>query len=124
MKFVFNSLPQEKYMREDCEIIDVRGREILDSRGVPTLEVDVLLANGIVGRAAVPSGASTGTHEAVELRDGDGERYFGKGVTKAVNSVNEDLFEILMGVEPFNQVEIDLKMMALRIKVIWVLMRF
>ena len=69
-------------------IIDVAGREILDSRGNPTVEVDVILADGTLGRAAVPSGASTGVHEAVELRDGDKKRYLGKGVTKAVANVN------------------------------------
>ena len=71
-------------------IIDIHAREILDSRGNPTVEVDVLLDDGSFGRAAVPSGASTGAHEAVELRDGDGERYLGKGVTKAVDAVNTD----------------------------------
>ena len=69
-------------------IIDVMAREILDSRGNPTVEVDVHLAGGSMGRAAVPSGASTGEHEAVELRDGDKDRYLGKGVTKAVDAVN------------------------------------
>ena len=70
-------------------IAAVRGREILDSRGNPTVEVDVLLADGTLGRAAVPSGASTGAHEAAELRDGDKRRYLGKGVTQAVANVNE-----------------------------------
>ena len=69
-------------------IAAVRGREILDSRGNPTVEVDVILADGTLGRAAVPSGASTGAHEAVELRDGDKKRYLGKGVTQAVENVN------------------------------------
>ena len=69
-------------------IIDIHAREILDSRGNPTVEVDVLLDDGSFGRAAVPSGASTGAHEAVELRDGDGERYLGKGVTKAVDALS------------------------------------
>src|SRR3546814_12340229 len=72
-------------------IFDVKARQILDSRGNPTVEVDVTTENGIVGRAAVPSGASTGTHEAVELRDGDKSVYLGKGVTQAVENVNEDL---------------------------------
>ena len=72
-------------------IIDIHGREILDSRGNPTVEVDVLLEDGSFGRAAVPSGASTGAHEAVELRDGDKSRYLGKGVTKAVAAVNGDI---------------------------------
>src|ERR1700748_1292874 len=70
-------------------IASVRAREILDSRGNPTVEVDVILADGTLGRAAVPSGASTGAYEAVELRDGDKKRYLGKGVTKAVENVNE-----------------------------------
>ncbi len=74
-------------------IAQVRGREILDSRGNPTVEVDVILADGTLGRAAVPSGASTGIYEAVELRDGDKSRYLGKGVTKAVANVNETLAE-------------------------------
>ena len=72
------------------EIIDILGREILDSRGTPTVEVDVVLDDGSFGRAAVPSGASTGVHEAVELRDGDKSRFNGKGVLKAVNAVNTD----------------------------------
>src|SRR6478609_2437317 len=89
-------------------IIDIHGREILDSRGNPTVEVDVLLEDGSFGRAAVPSGASTGAHEAVELRDGDNHRYLGKGVTKAVGAVNEDLRELLIGVDAEDQREIDL----------------
>ena len=91
-------------------IIDIHGREILDSRGNPTVEVDVFLEDGSLGRAAVPSGASTGAHEAVELRDGDKERYFGKGVTKAVEAVNEDLRELLIGIDAEEQREIDLAM--------------
>ena len=71
----------------EMEIIDVRGREIIDSRGNPTVEVDVALAGGAIGRASVPSGASTGEHEAWELRDGDTARYQGKGVTKAVDNI-------------------------------------
>ena len=74
-------------------IIDIHAREILDSRGNPTVEVDVLLDDGSFGRAAVPSGASTGAHEAVELRDGDKARYLGKGVLKAVAAVNDELRE-------------------------------
>ena len=74
-------------------IVDIIGREILDSRGNPTVEVDVILADGSLGRAAVPSGASTGTHEAVELRDGDKKRYLGKGVRKAVEAVNGEIFD-------------------------------
>ena len=74
-------------------IIDIRGREILDSRGNPTVEVEVALESGIMGRAAVPSGASTGAHEAVELRDGDKHRYGGKGVLQAVEAVNHEILD-------------------------------
>ena len=88
-------------------IEDVRAREILDSRGNPTVEVDVTLADGTVGRAAVPSGASTGEHEAVELRDGDKSRYLGKGVLKAVDNVNETIADELIGCDVRNQLEID-----------------
>src|SRR3546814_597383 len=88
-------------------IFDVKARQILDSRGNPTVEVDVTTENGIVGRAAVPSGASTGTHEAVELRDGDKSVYLGKGVTQAVENVNEDLADALMGMDVFEQNLID-----------------
>ena len=91
-------------------IIDIHGREILDSRGNPTVEVDVLLEDGSFGRAAVPSGASTGAHEAVELRDGDTARYLGKGVTQAIEAVNEDLRELLIGIDAEDQREIDLAM--------------
>jgi enolase len=94
-------------------IIDIVGREILDSRGNPTVEVDVFLEDGTMGRAAVPSGASTGAHEAVELRDGDKSRYMGKGVTKAVAAVNGELAELLVGAEALEQVEIDSEMRAL-----------
>ena len=80
-------------------IIDIIGREILDSRGNPTVEVDVYLAGGSVGRAAVPSGASTGEHEAWELRDGDKDRYLGKGVSKAVANINTKIGEALAGLE-------------------------
>jgi enolase len=88
-------------------IAQVRGREILDSRGNPTVEVDVILANGVLGRAAVPSGASTGIYEAVELRDGDKARYLGKGVTKAVANVNSVLAELAVGRDPADQVGLD-----------------
>ena len=88
-------------------IDQIVGREIIDSRGNPTVEVDVILENGIVGRAAVPSGASTGEHEAVELRDGDQDRYMGKGVRLAVKNVNEIIRHELQGEEIFNQVELD-----------------
>lgn len=85
----------------------VYAREILDSRGNPTLEVDVLLDDGTKGRAAVPSGASTGIHEAVELRDGDKARYMGKGVNKAIDNVNDIIADALIGLDPVRQVEID-----------------
>ena len=88
-------------------ITEVYAREILDSRGNPTIEVEVCLEDGSVGRAAVPSGASTGAHEAVELRDGDKNRYLGKGVTKAVDNVNDVIAEALIGLEATRQVEID-----------------
>jgi enolase len=94
-------------------IIDIVGREILDSRGNPTVEVDVVLEDGSRGRAAVPSGASTGTHEAVELRDGDKSRYLGKGVRKAVEAVNGEIFDALSGFEAESQVKIDETMIAL-----------
>jgi enolase len=94
-------------------IIDIVGREILDSRGNPTVEVDVVLEDGSRGRAAVPSGASTGTHEAVELRDGDKGRYLGKGVSKAVEAVNGEIFDALSGFDAESQVKIDEAMIAL-----------
>lgn len=95
------------------KIKTVKAREILDSRGNPTVEVDVLLHNGILGRAAVPSGASTGEYEAVELRDGDKNRYLGKGVQKAVGNVNGPIAESLIGKDPFTQEEIDRCLIAL-----------
>ena len=88
-------------------IIDIIGREILDSRGNPTVEVDVILESGVMGRAAVPSGASTGAHEAVERRDGDKKRYHGKGVRKAIESVNTEIFEAVSGIEATEQTLID-----------------
>jgi enolase len=94
-------------------ILDVTAREILDSRGNPTVEVDVVLEDGSMGRAAVPSGASTGAHEAVELRDGDKSRYLGKGVTKAVSAVNGDIFDALAGMEAEDQIAIDRMMIDL-----------
>ena len=94
-------------------IIDIHAREILDSRGNPTVEVDVLLEDGSFGRAAVPSGASTGAHEAVELRDGDKARYLGKGVMKAVTAVNSEIAEAITGVDAEDQRDIDLAMIAL-----------
>ncbi|HMF68888.1 MAG TPA: phosphopyruvate hydratase [Phyllobacterium sp.] len=93
-------------------IVDIIGREILDSRGNPTVEVDVILEDGSMGRAAVPSGASTGAHEAVELRDG-GTRYLGKGVEKAVDAVNGELFDAIGGMEAENQIHIDQTMIDL-----------
>ena len=95
-------------------IIDIHAREILDSRGNPTVEVDVLLDDGSFGRAAVPSGASTGAHEAVELRDGDKARYLGKGVINAVNAVNTEIRDMLVGAfDAEDQRDIDLSMIAL-----------
>ena len=94
-------------------IIDIHGREILDSRGNPTVEVDVVLEDGSFGRAAVPSGASTGAHEAVELRDGDKGRYLGKGVLKAVEAVNGAISDAVLGLDAEEQREIDLAMIAL-----------
>ena len=94
-------------------IVEVIGREILDSRGNPTVEVDVVLECGAKGRAAVPSGASTGSHEAVELRDEDKSRYLGKGVLKAVNNVNTEIREALLGMDALNQVAIDKTMIEL-----------
>src|SRR5678815_2671369 len=88
-------------------ITDIIGREILDSRGNPTVEVDVVLEDGARGRAAVPSGASTGAHEAVELRDGDKKRYAGKGVLKAVEAVNGEIFDALGGMDAEDQRRID-----------------
>ena len=89
------------------EIVSIHAREILDSRGNPTVEADVVLEDGVRGRAAVPSGASTGEHEAVELRDGDKKRYGGKGVLKAVGHVNQTLSSVVSGADPFDQAEVD-----------------
>ncbi|MCM1148623.1 MAG: phosphopyruvate hydratase [Butyricicoccus sp.] len=94
-------------MKQSFEIVDVMGREILDSRGNPTVEVEVTLDDGTVGRAAVPSGASTGIHEACELRDGDKGRYLGKGVEKAVENVNSEIAECLIGMNVLDQPTID-----------------
>jgi len=94
-------------------IVNIVGREILDSRGNPTVEVDVLLEDGSMGRAAVPSGASTGAHEAVELRDGDKARYLGKGVRKAVDAVEGEIFDAIGGMDAEDQVQIDETMIAL-----------
>ncbi len=95
------------------EIIDIQAREILDSRGTPTVEVDVVLEDGSFGRAAVPSGASTGAHEAVELRDGDASRFGGKGVLNAVNAVNTEIYDTILGQDAMEQIEIDREMIAL-----------
>ncbi|MCI8477679.1 MAG: phosphopyruvate hydratase, partial [Oscillospiraceae bacterium] len=100
-------------MKQMLEIVSVLGREILDSRGNPTVEVEVCLDNGVVGRAAVPSGASTGVHEACELRDGDKERYLGKGVLKAVENVNTELAQCLVGMNALDQPAIDKAMIDL-----------
>jgi enolase len=94
-------------------IVDIIGREILDSRGNPTVEVDVILEDGAYGRAAVPSGASTGAHEAVELRDGDKQRYLGKGVQKAVAAVTGEIFDAIGGMDAEDQVKIDETLVAL-----------
>ena len=94
-------------MKQIIEIVDVLGREILDSRGNPTVEVEVYLEDGVVGRAAVPSGASTGIYEACEMRDGDKSRYLGKGVLKAVGNVNTEIAECLIGMNVLDQTAID-----------------
>src|SRR5512147_899714 len=95
------------------KITKIHAREILDSRGHPTVEVDVTLTGGIRGRAAIPSGASTGEHEAVELRDGKAKRYHGKGVTRAVENVNRTIARKLVGRDPRRQAEIDRLMIDL-----------
>ena len=92
---------------KNSDIHNIIAREILDSRGNPTVEVDVHLSDGAFGRAAVPSGASTGKYEAVELRDGDNSRYLGKGVKKAVNNVNTTIADAIIGLDAFNQKYID-----------------
>ena len=94
-------------------IVDIFAREILDSRGNPTVEVEVELADGSIGRAAVPSGASTGAFEAVELRDGDKGRYLGKGVQKAVDNVNDEIASEVVGLNALDQVTIDKVMIEL-----------
>lgn len=94
-------------------IVDIQAREILDSRGNPTVEVDVFLAGGAVGRAAVPSGASTGEHEAIELRDGDKKRYLGKGVSKAVKNVTDKILPELVGMDALDQLSVDTTMLKL-----------
>ena len=94
-------------------IAELRAREILDSRGNPTIEVDCVLEGGALGRAAVPSGASTGEHEAIELRDGDAGRYRGKGVQKAVRNVAEAIAPALLGADAFDQAGVDGRLLAL-----------
>src|SRR5206468_340061 len=94
-------------------IVDIQAREILDSRGNPTVEADVFLAGGAVGRAAVPSGASTGEHEAIELRDGDKKRFLGKGVQQAVKNVTSKILPALEGLDAFDQVAVDHRMIEL-----------
>ncbi|MGH7754377.1 MAG: phosphopyruvate hydratase, partial [Gemmatimonadales bacterium] len=96
-----------------CTIIQVHAREILDSRGNPTVETEVTLSSGATGRAAVPSGASTGEHEAVELRDGDPKRFLGKGVLDAVRNVNEVIGPRLEGMVASEQVSVDGEMLSL-----------
>ena len=95
-------------------IVDVHARQILDSRGNPTVEVDVTLEDGSMGRAAVPSGASTGAHEAVELRDGDKSRWGGKGVEKAVRAVNGEIADAVLGLDAEDQTELDLTLIDAR----------
>ncbi|HEY5314844.1 MAG TPA: phosphopyruvate hydratase, partial [Pirellulales bacterium] len=94
-------------------IVDIHGRQILDSRGNPTVEVDIRLADGSFGRAAVPSGASTGVHEAWELRDGEARQYFGKAVTKAVGNINEKIASELLGHDALDQRNVDRMMIDL-----------
>ena len=97
----------------DTTIISVNALQVLDSRGNPTVEVEVVLGDGSWGRAIVPSGASTGIHEALELRDGDKARYGGKGTTKAVENVNTEIADLLLGADATQQKEIDMAMLAL-----------
>jgi len=104
---------QERSRKEMTEIVSIHAREILDSRGNPTVEADVILSDGIRGRAAVPSGASTGEHEAVELRDGDPEHYLGKGVLQAVENIESAIAPELTGMDASNQMLIDATMIAL-----------
>src|SRR6185436_6182838 len=94
-------------------VTSIRAREVLDSRGNPTVEVDVHLAGGAMGRAAVPSGASTGEHEAIELRDGDKKRYCGKGVSKAVKNVTDKIRPALIGIDALDQLTVDATMLKL-----------
>ena len=95
------------------EIVSIRGREVLDSRGNPTVEADVILEGGAFGRAAVPSGASTGSREAIELRDGDKGRYLGKGVTRAVDAVNGEIADAVTGFDAIDQAALDAALIEL-----------
>ena len=97
----------------DLTIVDVKAREVIDSRGNPTIEADIILESGVMGRAIVPSGASTGAREAIELRDGDKSRFLGKGVLKAVNNVNGEIKDAIVGMSADDQSGIDNKMIAL-----------
>jgi len=99
-----------------AKIVDIKGREVLDSRGNPTVEADVLLDNGIIGSACAPSGASTGSREALELRDGDKSRYMGKGVLKAVANINGPIRDLLLGKDPVDQTALDHAMIALVVR--------
>src|SRR5262245_18364084 len=94
-------------------LYDIQAREILDSRGNPTVEVDVILTSGALGPAAVPSGASTGEHEAIELRDGDKKRYLGKGFTKALRNVTQKIFPAIKGMDALDQLTVDRTMLKL-----------
>ena len=96
-----------------AKIVDIKGREVLDSRGNPTVEADVLLDNGIIGSACAPSGASTGSREALELRDGDKSRYMGKGVLKAIGNINGPIRDLLLGKDPSDQKALDRAMIEL-----------
>ena len=100
-------------MKQYVEIVDIVARQILDSRAFPTVEVEVVLEDGTIGRAAVPSGASTGIYEAVELRDNDKNKFMGKGVEIAVNNVNETIAEAVIGMNVFDQVAIDKELIKL-----------
>src|SRR3954471_556629 len=108
----WSSSPSMSESQGFATIAEIRGRQILDSRGNPTVEVDVVLADGTLGRAAVPSGASTGIYEAVELRDDDKQRYLGKGVRKAVENVNTALSKVVVGRDPGDQAGLDAAMIA------------
>src|SRR5271157_4863564 len=109
----FRERGEEGLMAASTEIVEIKAREILDSRGNPTVEVDVRLRGGAFGRAAVPSGASTGVHEALELRDGDSKRYGGKGVLKAVANVNGAIAAKLKGADAANQSAVDRTMIEM-----------